>query len=311
MASPAPSASIAVMRALSLGLLGFVVPLLPGQAGPDLRERIETLRADLGDLAPPLTTCRCRANAAAASWPAGNRSAASSTPSTSTALGQDARIDWLLLDNHVRRSTLELQLEAGRDAELAELLPFAASIVELAERRRRLEDVTPRAPRPPSARSRGAPSRCAQDLTQGRITNCRRRCRRAPRPAWRAAAERCGSGSSSATATTRSSAGGCAPLQRAADEALDRTLRRPARDGPRGDDRSLVGDPIGEQGCCANWPSSGSPTRPASSSRSPSGSSPGATPRWPRRRRRWAAPTGAKHSRRSSSTTARRASNRS
>jgi uncharacterized protein (DUF885 family) len=56
-------------------------------------------------------------------------------------LGHDDRVDWLLLDNHVRKEIADLELEAVREAELANLLPFADAITQLAEARRRLEEV--------------------------------------------------------------------------------------------------------------------------------------------------------------------------
>ena len=247
MVSPAPSASIAVMRALSLGLLGFVVPLLPGQAGPDLRERIETLRADLGDLGRRYDVPMSgeRRGRLLARWQQERREL---DALDFTALGQDARIDWLLLDNHVRRSTLGLQLEAGRDAELAELLPFAASIVELAERRRRLEDVTPRDAATAVSEIARRAEQVRKDLTQGRITELPAAL--PARAATRLAALR------QSLRQWFEFRDGYDPEfgwwvrapQRAADEALTALYDALRATAPAVDDRSLVGDPIGEQG---------------------------------------------------------------
>ncbi|MEO6596828.1 MAG: DUF885 family protein [Planctomycetota bacterium] len=57
------------------------------------------------------------------------------------ALGRDARVDWLLLDNHVRRQLQGLDEDARRDDEVKELVPFAATIAGLCEARRRMEAV--------------------------------------------------------------------------------------------------------------------------------------------------------------------------
>lgn len=60
-------------------------------------------------------------------------------------LAHDARIDWLLLDQHVRGELLRLDEERRRDAEIADLLPFAASIVAFGEAHRRMEGDDPQA----------------------------------------------------------------------------------------------------------------------------------------------------------------------
>ncbi len=138
------------MRPLPLPLLASLVatvaaqaPRAPAAVPNDLRDRIETLGADLRDLrrrydVPMSTERRARL---LARWQQERRAL---DALDFDALPHDARVDWVLLDNQVRRSTEELQLDAGRDAELAGLLPFASAIVELAESRRRLEDLSAR-----------------------------------------------------------------------------------------------------------------------------------------------------------------------
>jgi len=126
-------------RLLFAASLLVATALLPAQSG-DLRARIELLQADLRDLGrrydvPMSPERRARMFAR---WQQERREIDALDFAT---LGHDARIEWLLLDNHVRRSLHELQREAGREAELAPLLPFAPAIVQLGEARRRLEDV--------------------------------------------------------------------------------------------------------------------------------------------------------------------------
>ncbi|MEZ5977425.1 MAG: DUF885 family protein [Planctomycetota bacterium] len=57
------------------------------------------------------------------------------------ALDVDGRVDWHLLRNAIRSDLADLELEARRDGELAELLPFAPTITALAEARQRVERV--------------------------------------------------------------------------------------------------------------------------------------------------------------------------
>jgi len=51
------------------------------------------------------------------------------------ALPRDEQVDWLLLDNHLRAGTTRRAAEAARRAEIAELIPFAATITALEEDR--------------------------------------------------------------------------------------------------------------------------------------------------------------------------------
>src|SRR5689334_20780801 len=46
-------------------------------------------------------------------------------------LPRDARVDWSLLKNHVRHELADLDEESRRDAEIAELVPFAPTITAL------------------------------------------------------------------------------------------------------------------------------------------------------------------------------------
>ncbi len=108
----------------------------------EVRPLIETLRADLRDLqrrydVPMSGERRSRLRVRYAE--AGAELAGLDFPR----LSHDDRIDWLLLDNHVRRSLQELEREAEREAELAPLLQFAGAIPHLAETRRRLEETSP------------------------------------------------------------------------------------------------------------------------------------------------------------------------
>src|SRR5205823_9796829 len=61
------------------------------------------------------------------------------------ALGQEGRIDYLLLDNQLRYALVEFDRQEKHIAEMAPLLPFAAAISDLQEARRRMEPVDPKA----------------------------------------------------------------------------------------------------------------------------------------------------------------------
>ena len=58
-------------------------------------------------------------------------------------LGTEGRIDWVLLNNRVRRELDQLQREERLMAEMAPLVPFAETIMSLEEARRRMETVNP------------------------------------------------------------------------------------------------------------------------------------------------------------------------
>ncbi|MCB9879783.1 MAG: DUF885 family protein [Planctomycetes bacterium] len=135
-----------------LSLVGFVCvapsslaqrPLAP--SGPsELRERIETFSADLGDLRRRYDTPMSgeRAERFERRY---REELAALQQLDFDALGRDGRVDWLLLDNHVKSLLAELEQERSRDAELLPLLPFAPDIVAFCEQRRAMQDVEPEA----------------------------------------------------------------------------------------------------------------------------------------------------------------------
>jgi len=60
------------------------------------------------------------------------------------ALDQSGRIDWLLFRNQLQFEKGELDYAARKSAEIADLIPFAPVIIELEEKRRRLQPQEPR-----------------------------------------------------------------------------------------------------------------------------------------------------------------------
>lgn len=132
------------MRLLSAIALPLLCFSSVGQAPADLRDRITGLTADLQDLgrrydapmsAERVTRLRTRLQQEAANLAA--------LPFDD--LPHDARIEWLLLDNHVRRELQRLDQEAAADAEVANFVPFASTITALCEARRHFEEVDPAA----------------------------------------------------------------------------------------------------------------------------------------------------------------------
>lgn len=59
------------------------------------------------------------------------------------AMGQDGRIDYILFRNYLEHEQRQLELTAKSQNEIAPLLPFAKSLVELDDARRRMETVDP------------------------------------------------------------------------------------------------------------------------------------------------------------------------
>ena len=59
-------------------------------------------------------------------------------------LSQDGRIDFLLFRNELAYRVSQLKREAEREAEIAALIPFAPTIVELSEARRELQPIEPK-----------------------------------------------------------------------------------------------------------------------------------------------------------------------
>lgn len=127
----------------TIPLLTLLAAALPSQANTapsDLRERIETFAADLADLSrrhdvPMSPERRARF---AERYQQELRELANLDFDS---LSRDARVDWLLLDNHVRREVERLADEIRRDEELTLLQSFAPALVALGEAQRRLEPV--------------------------------------------------------------------------------------------------------------------------------------------------------------------------
>lgn len=78
-------------------------------------------------------------------------------------LGVEGRIDWLLLRNDLRRDVALLDQEARRSTEMQRTLPFAETIMELMESRRRLETLVP----PTASAKLAAITRQADSLRKG------------------------------------------------------------------------------------------------------------------------------------------------
>ncbi len=117
---------------------------LAAQETVDMQARIDLYAADLGDLRrrfdAPMSAerdqalrTRLEAEAAALAQLDFDR------------LDHSGRVDWLLLDNHVRRELQRLDEERRRDQELAELLPFAPIVAGFVEAWRRHDEVEGRA----------------------------------------------------------------------------------------------------------------------------------------------------------------------
>ncbi|MBL8722394.1 MAG: DUF885 family protein [Planctomycetes bacterium] len=131
-------------HALALFPMLLLASHAPAQAPSDLRDRIEAFAADLADLGRrydvPMSPER-RARLRERYTDEQQALAALDF----AALPRDARVDWLLLDNHVRREIERLAEEVRRDAELTLLESFAPALVALGEAQRRLEPVDGRA----------------------------------------------------------------------------------------------------------------------------------------------------------------------
>lgn len=118
------------------------------QAGPpnqpsELRQRIETFSADLADLnrrydTPMSAERRDRLRRRF------QEELRELEVLDFDVLGRDGRVDWLLLENHLKRELHALAEAQRRDQELHSLLPFAQEIVKLADARRKLQDVEAR-----------------------------------------------------------------------------------------------------------------------------------------------------------------------
>jgi hypothetical protein len=60
------------------------------------------------------------------------------------AMSQDGKVDYVLFKFHVEREQQRLEIQNRSLAEIAPLLPFAQTITDLVEARRRMEKLDPR-----------------------------------------------------------------------------------------------------------------------------------------------------------------------
>ncbi len=134
-ASPTAAPAAVLFAALTFALTAQGV-----RAQADLRQRITEFSADVADLQRrydvPFSserTDRLRARY--------EREVQELEALDFEALGRDARIDWLLLGNHVNRELERLAAEVQEHDRLHGRLRFAQAIVDLCEARRRHEDV--------------------------------------------------------------------------------------------------------------------------------------------------------------------------
>jgi hypothetical protein len=269
--------------AFSLSVL-LAAPLLFAQ-GVDMRARIETFSADMRDLGRrydvPMSAER-RSRLTTRLGDEAKQLAAIDFDS----LSHDARIDWLLLDNHVRRELEQLAEEGRDDGEVEELVPFAATIAGLCEARRRMEEVDPTAAAETMATLAQAIDRVRTGLREKEFEHL-------DLPVAARAVDRIGD-LRSALRSWFEYRDGYDPLFSWWVRARTRppTLRsvrcttssKRATASSRATARSS-GTRSVKRRCCASSRSSGSRTPQPSSSRSPSASSRGATPRWRRQRR--------------------------
>src|ERR1051326_7338527 len=58
-------------------------------------------------------------------------------------MSQDGKIDYLLFKNHLEYELRQLDIQAQQLAEIQTLLPFATTIIDLEEARRRMEPIKP------------------------------------------------------------------------------------------------------------------------------------------------------------------------
>lgn len=103
----------------------------------DIRQRIERVQADLKDLAifynitiSPLRTARLKKYY--------NSEIASLRATDFSSYDQQGKIDFLLLQNNLKRSLRQLDLDAEKDRKMEPVLPFAAILVKLCEERQQM-----------------------------------------------------------------------------------------------------------------------------------------------------------------------------
>ena len=183
------------------------------------------------------------------------RGSPGSTPSTSPALGPDGRVDWILLRARLVHERQLLAREEQRLTEVAPLVPFADTILALADARRRLVTVDPEHAGRTLAwladeitRLRAAVEAGAGGDTATAPSSPPSSWPITPRRCWARCARRWRAGSSSPTATIRCSPGGPSVPYQKADSALDRyakVLREQVVGVKPGEDEPIVGDPIG------------------------------------------------------------------
>src|SRR5579872_1354035 len=106
----------------------------------ELRPMIERFSADLRTLnrTYPIRSSRTR-RARLDQFLSEQQTALDKVPFNS--LGRDGQIDYILLKNYVARERAQLALEARQTAEIEPLTPFAESIVQLEEARRKMQPV--------------------------------------------------------------------------------------------------------------------------------------------------------------------------
>ncbi|MBM3974194.1 MAG: DUF885 domain-containing protein [Planctomycetes bacterium] len=245
MTDHATGRSMAPMRPiLPLVAILAVASIAPAQEPDGLRARVAALSADLADLgrrydAPMSSERRDRL---LQRW---RQERTELDRLDFDALAHDARVDWLLLDRHVDRSLFQLAQDGARDAEALALLPFAPAITALAEGRRRMEPL---------------PARTAADAVNG-IAEAATTARQALADARETMPANLPGRASLRLAGLRQALrqwfefrDGYDPEfgwwvrapYRAADEALVQLGEALRAQAPAGADRSLVGDPIGE-----------------------------------------------------------------
>jgi uncharacterized protein (DUF885 family) len=117
---------------------------LPNQTGSELRDLVERLIVDRAALARRYSDDQASERGAALlEFVRGWRARLDQIPFDS--LGQEGRIDYILLRTRFDYQLKLFEREAKLRTEMAPLLPFAASISGLHESRRRMENIDPRA----------------------------------------------------------------------------------------------------------------------------------------------------------------------
>ena len=214
----------------------------------ELRQRIEAFSADLADLNrrydTPMSTerrdrLRRRFNAELRALDA----------LEFEQLGREGRIDWILFENHLRRELHDLHEQQRRDGEVASLLPFAGAVVSLCEARRKLEDIDARATAEVVDQIAKQAAAVRDRLRRGELDDT-------PPPLRERAARRLSELRRALRSWFRYRDGYDpqfswwvrAPHEQA-DDAIEQ-LGAALRAAPRGQqdvDRTLIGDPVGEQ----------------------------------------------------------------